>query len=134
MLELLRMRRILSSLIALGLAGLGSVSVSACALVHSHTSECATPQTKVDCEHMAMAQGREPPITVSSASKSCCGISQAPRPEAQTWAGSFAVAMAPSVASTVIVAAQAFPNVPSLDTKWDSSPPPPQSLLCTFLI
>lgn len=81
-----------------------------------------------------MVKGQEPPITVSNASKTCCGFSQPPLHEAQTWAGSFAVAMAPAVASTVIFTAQPFPNGWSLDTRWDSSPPPAQSLLCTFLI
>lgn len=128
------MRRILSSLIALGLAGVGSVPVSACALVHSHSSECATPQTKVDCEHMAMAQGQEPPITVSSASKTCCGFSQPPLPQAKTWAGSFAVAAVPAVESGTILTMQLFQSAWSLEIPGDSSPPRLQLLLCTFLI
>lgn len=128
------MRRILSSLIAFGLAGLASVPVSACALVHSHSGECATPQTKMDCQHMAMEQGQEAIIAVSNGSKSCCGISQAPLPEAQTWAGSFAVAAMPAVVPGVILTTQLFQNAQSLDVAEDSSPPPLQSLLCSFLI
>lgn len=127
------MRRILSSLIALGLAGLGSVPVSACALVHSHTSECATPQTKVVCEHMAMEQAQEAPLTVSNANKNCCAFLQAPLPEARTWAGSFAVAAVRAMASGVSVTTQVFQGPRSLEKATDSSPPPLQPLLCTFL-
>lgn len=128
------MRRILSLLIALGLAGLGPLPVSACALLHSHTSECVTPQTKAACEHMAMEQAQEPLVTVSNASKTCCGISQAPLPQAETWAGSFAVAAVPAATSGLIFATQLFQSARSLDIGGDSSPPPRQSLLCTFLI
>lgn len=128
------MRRILSSLIALGLAAFGSMPVSACALLHSHTSECVTPQTKLNCEHMAMEHGQEPSIAVSNASKNCCGILQAPMPEAQTWAGSFAVATVPAVTPGEIVTTHPFQSALSLETVTDSSPPPLQSFLCTFLI
>lgn len=128
------MRRFLSLLIALGLAAFGSLPVSACALLHSHTSECATPQTKTICDHMAMEHGQEPPIAVSNASKSCCGILQAPLPEVQTWAGSFAVAAVPAVASRVILTTDSFQSARSHDIATDSSPPPLLSLLCTFLI
>lgn len=128
------MRRFLSSLIAFGLAGLTSVPVSACALVHSHTGECATPQTKMACEHMAMEQEQEASTAVSNGSKSCCGISRAPFAEAQTWAGSFAVAAVPPVASGIILTKQPFQSARSLDIAVDSSPPPLQSLLCSFLI
>ena len=35
---------------------------------------------------MEMEQAEKPPVSVSPASKSCCVISEAPPPEAQTWA------------------------------------------------
>lgn len=81
-----------------------------------------------------MEQGQQPSLTFSNASKTCCGILQAPSPKAQTWAGSFAVAAVPAVASGLIPATQLFQNERSLDAAGDSSPPPLRSLLCTFLI
>ncbi len=132
--KLMKMRRILSLLIALGLAGLGPLPVSACALVYSQPSECATPQTQTNCTRMGMDQAEKPPVSVSPASKSCCVISEAPLPEAQTWAGSFSVAAVPAVASSVVVAAQPVESDWSRDVEQDLSPPPSQSLLCTFLI
>ena len=132
--KLMKMRRILSLLIALGLAGLGPLPVSACALVYSQPSECVTPQTEANCGRMEMEQAQKPPVSVSAASKSCCVISQAPLPEAQAWVGSFSVAAVPAVASSLVVAAQPFESPWSRDVKQDLSPPPSQSLLCTFLI
>jgi hypothetical protein len=130
----MKMRRILSLLIALGLAGLAPLPVSACALLHSHASECAGPQTATDCERMGMQQAEETSVKVSSGNKSCCIISQAPLPEAQEWAGDFAVAAPPAFASITIVAMNPVVRAWPPDTAWDSSPPPRQSLLCTFLI
>jgi hypothetical protein len=130
----MKMRRILSMLVALGLAGLGPLPVSACALVSSQPSECASPQTKTDCEQMGMEQAEKPPVRVSNASKSCCTLSQAPLPEVQTWAGSFAVAATPALASNLIVSEQSLENVWPSNVEQDLSPPPLQSLLCTFLI
>ncbi len=128
------MRRILSFVVALGLAGLGPVPVSACALVSSQPGECAAPQTDTQCERMGMNQGEGPSVEVSPESKTCCAISEAPLPEAQTWTGSFAVAAAPALAASVVVATQPLESAWSADIALDSSPPPLQSLLCTFLI
>jgi hypothetical protein len=130
----MKMRRILSLLIALGVAGLAPLPVSACALLHSHTSECAAPQTATDCERMGMHQAEETSFKVSSGNKSCCIISQAPLPEAQSWAGSFAVATNPALASNITVATQPLESVWFPDIPKTTSPPQLQSLLCTFLI
>lgn len=134
MLQLDQMRKLLSLLVALGLAGLGSLPVSACALVHSQASECATPETKTDCERMGMDQPEMPPVTVSNTGKACCAISEAPLPEAQTWAGSFAVAALPTLTCGVVDAVQPFESSWFSNIARDSSPPRLQSLLCTFLI
>lgn len=131
------MRRVLRLLIALGLAGLGPFPVSACALLHSHASECATPQTASDCERMGMHQAEKASVKVSAGNKSCCVISEAPPPEAQTWAGSFAVVAPPALASSLFAAKMLVIEIESAwspDIAWDSSPPPLRSLLCTFLI
>ena len=128
------MRRIFSLVVALGLAGLGPLPISACALAHSQQGECAAPQTKTQCERMAMEQAEKPTVTFSNASKSCCVISEAPLPEAQTGTGSFSAAAAPAVGLDAIIATQPAENAPYRDVKQDLSPPPLQSLLCTFLI
>jgi hypothetical protein len=135
--QLLKMRRILSFVVALGLTGLGSLPVSACALAHSRPSDCVTPQTKTDCERMAMGQPEEPGAKVSAGSKTCCVVSEAPAPEARTWAGSLSVAAALALVSSIFVPALPFEiswsRVVNVVNKG-SSPPALQSVLCTFLI
>src|SRR5437773_6788433 len=76
--KLMKMRRILSLLIALGLAGLGPLPVSACALVYSQPSECVTPQTQTNSTRMGMDQAEKQPVSVSPARQSCCVISETP--------------------------------------------------------
>lgn len=127
------MRRIFALMAAIGVAGLGPLQASACAMLHGQPSGCATAATKTDCERMGMKGTEKSTFTVSNPAKSCCAISQAPLPEAQTWAGSFAVAASPALASSVVAEAP-LESTWSPDIAWDSSPPPLQSLLCTFLI
>lgn len=83
---------------------------------------------------MEMNQADEPPVSVSHLTKSCCTISQAPLPEAQTWAGNFDVATPPALASTTVVTTQPVASRWVTEIAWESSPPPLRSLLCTFLI
>jgi hypothetical protein len=128
------MRSILSFVVALGLMGLGPLPLSACALVYSQQTECATPQTKTQCERMGMDQAEQASSKFSAASKNCCVVSHAPPPDARTWAGNFYLTAAPAIVSGVIVATQPFENERSRDVRQDLSPPRLQSLLCTFLI
>lgn len=128
------MRRILALMVALGVAGLGPQQASACSMLHGRLSGCATSTAKTDCERMGMKGTEKPTFSVSGPAKSCCAISQAPAPEAQTWAGSFAVAAPPAFSSGTIVTAQPLENAWSPDTRGNSSPPPLQPLFCTFLI
>ena len=127
------MHRIFSLVIALGMAGLGPVPVSACAVLHSQASECATAQAKTDCERMGMDQAEELSVKVSAASKTCCAISEAPLPEARAWSGDLHVAAAP-VAVSEVMAETAPDEDPGFSDRFtDVSPPPLQPLLCTFL-
>jgi len=80
-----------------------------------------------------MDQAEKPPASVSNSSKTCCAISVAPLPEEQSWAGNFAVAAPPASASNTIVPKSPLENAWSPDIARDSSPPPLQLLLCTFL-
>jgi hypothetical protein len=82
---------------------------------------------------MGMDRPQEPPVGVANSSKSCCAISDAPAPEAQTWAGSFAVDALPASTSGAVVPTQPVERAWSPQIARDSSPPPLQSLLCTFL-
>lgn len=130
----MKVRRIVGLMVALGLAGFGPSPVSACALLHSHANECAIPPAMTDCERMGTVQPEQPPVTVSNAAQNCCAIANAPSPEAQTWAGSFAVATAPALASNIIVRTPPVASPWSPGVPQTSSPPPAQSLLCIFLI
>lgn len=128
------MRRIFALMVALGAASLGPLQASACAMLHGQPNGCATSTAKTDCERMGMKRTEKLTITVSNPTKSCCAISQAPLPEAQIWAGSFAVAAPPTLASSVVVAMPPLEGTWPSDIARDSSPPPLQSILCTFLI
>lgn len=130
----MKVRRIFALMVALGVASLGPLQASACAMLHGQPSGCANATTKTDCERMGMRGTEKPTFTVSNRAKSCCAISQAPLPEAQAWAGSFAVAALPALSTDVVVATQPIESACSPDIARDSSPPPLQSLLCTFLI
>lgn len=128
------MRRIFALMVALGVASLGPLQASACAMLHEQPSGCANAKTKTDCERMGMKETEKLTFAVSNPAKSCCAISQAPQPEAQTWVGSFAVAALPALSSDVVVATHSVDSTWSPEIAQDSSPPPLQSLLCTFLI
>ncbi len=129
--EWMVMRRLLIFALALTLAGLGPVPLSACALFHSPFTECATPQTQSQCDHMNM---EESGIRLSAASAaSCCDLSKAPVSQAKH--EKFSVSLA--VRAAVVYSTYDVPAVhrmPFVSVAKDISPPPTQSLLCTFLI
>jgi ABC-type lipoprotein release transport system permease subunit len=60
------MRRILSLVIVLGLAGLGPVPLSACALFSAQLAECATPKTQSRCNQMNMDESGAQLLAASS--------------------------------------------------------------------
>jgi len=129
--EWIAMKRLLIFVLALSLAGLGSVPLSACALFNSPLTECATPQTQSQCDHMNM---EESGIRLSAASAaSCCDLSKAPVQQAKHEKFSM-----PLAARVVIVNSThdvpAVHRMPFVSLAKDISPPSAQSLLCTFLI
>lgn len=126
------MRRILSFFIALGLVGLGPVPLSACALIYSQPSECATPQTETRCDQMGMNQAEDP--SVSPTSKTCCVISEAPLPDAQSNAGELPATAGSALDSSAAPEIVRLENARPLEALQDFSSPPLQPLLCTFLI
>ena len=128
------MQRALSFIVALGLAGLGLLPVSVCAIAHSQLGDCGTPQTKTDCERMGMYHADRPGVKGLAGSKECCVVSEAPAPEARTWAGSFAVAAPPAFVFSLVVTTQPVQSAWLPEIPTNSSPPPLQTLLCIFLI
>src|SRR6266705_4384030 len=125
------MRRILSVVIVLGLAGLGPVPLSACALLKSKLAECATPKTQSQCDQMNMEETDTQLVPASDTS--CCFISKAPVPQLQYNASD----LSPAAPIAVLDATGDTPRIqrllPVLIVK-DLSPPSLQSLLCIFLI
>jgi hypothetical protein len=118
--------------LALILAGLGPVPLSACALFSAKPAECATPKTQTRCDRMNMDEvGTR---AVASASTSCCHVAQAPLPEPQYKSYDLSLSAVPSVIRGALLEPPAAGNQgPAVDVQ-DPSPPPLQSLLCTFLI
>ena len=124
-------RRTLIFALALSLVGLGIGPLSACALFSSQPAECATPNTQSQCAKMNM--GESGTQLIPAPDTSCCSISQAPISQSQ-FKGSDLSLAAPV---TVLDAMGDVPFVRpmrAVAVVQDLSPPPLQSLLCTFLI
>jgi hypothetical protein len=128
------MRRTFTLALALSLAGLGPVPLSACALVFFQLAECETPSAQSLCEQMDMHQSGSQLDSVPDTS--CCHIAKAPLPESQFEASDLTLLPAPTSAVALdLVAESASAEKEHLaDVVQDISPPPLQPLLCTFLI
>ena len=126
------MRRSLIFALALSLPGLGPVPLSACAVFTSKMVECATPQTQSQCDQMNMDDGNAK--VAAAPDGSCCSLSNAPVPATLQKASGL------SVPATSIVLLDTVSNIPRANEQRRAeieqalSPPPLQSLLCTFLI
>lgn len=117
--------------LALGLAGLGPAPLSACALFTSKLAECESPRTETRCERMDL--GTAGTQIVAAQGTPCCAV-QAPLPESQYKASNLSLAVTPVVAPDSLENLPPFENERRLDVLPSQSPPPLQSLLCTFLI
>src|SRR5947209_20330459 len=89
------MRRSLIFGLALSLVGLGTGPLSACALLTSKLAECATPQTRSQCDQMNMDESGTQLVTAPDTS--CCFVSKAPIPELQYKATDLSLAAPVSV-------------------------------------
>ncbi len=125
------MRRILSFVIVLGLAGLGPVPLSACALLNSKLAECATPKTQSQCDQMNMDETGTQLVPASNAS--CCRISKAPIPQLQCKASDLCLAVPIVVLDPTGDTPRIKHSMP-VPVAQNLSPPRLQSLLCIFLI
>jgi len=124
-------RRILFFGLALSLIGLGPVPLSACALLTSKLAECATPKTASRCNGMDM--GESSTHLAAGSTTSCCSISKTPSAQLPSRATNFSATPRISAFDATGDAPRSY-GVPSVFPLGDPSPPPLQSLLCTFLI
>ena len=126
------MRRSLIFALALSMAGLGPVPLSACAIFSSKMAECATPQTKSRCDQMNMDESI--PKVAAAPNSSCCSLSNAPVPATRQKMSE------PSLAAVPILVLDMSWKLPRIKEQRPTqieqalSPPPLQSLFCTFLI
>jgi hypothetical protein len=125
-------RKAIILVIALGLAGVGSAPLTACALFSSQLTDCATPKTESHCEQMEMAETAVSSVAQQDAS--CCTITQAPLPEAQSVASGVSLGAVTSLSLGFPGSLSPAQGAPRSEVVPDLSPPPLQSLLCTFLI
>ena len=125
------MRRLFIFALALSLTSLGPVPLSLCAIFSSKLAECSTPKTQSPCDRMNMSDDG---IRLIAPSASCCNLSNAPVATRQQKAPGIALITPPAVilTSTQILSPNEERHL--ADFEYDSSPPPLQSLLCTFLI
>lgn len=117
--------------LALSLAGLGPVPLSACALLSSKLAECAAPETQSQCDKMN-ADENGPRLTVAS-DTSCCLLT-APIPVPQFNASGVSTAPPPLAVGGPMVSTLQVQGVRPAISVPDAPPPGLQSLLCTFLI
>jgi hypothetical protein len=107
------------------------MSVSACALFSSKLADCSAPKTESRCDKMNM--GDDGPPVVIALDQSCCFVSQAPLSESRFEASALSL-VTPLAVSVPTETAPRVHQMPSVLLLQDLSPPPLQSLLCTFLI
>jgi hypothetical protein len=131
MVDLGLVRRSLIFALALSLAGLGPVPLSACALLSSKLAECATPKTQSQCAQMNMDESGTQLVAASD--PSCCLISKAPIPQLQYKASDLFLA-APIAVLDPTGDTPRIQLLPPVLMVQDLSPPSVQSLLCIFLI
>src|SRR5215467_3216145 len=126
------MRRSLILALALSMAGLGSVPLSACAIFSSKMAECATPQTKSRCDQMKMDDSI--PKVVPAPDASCCSLSNASVPATRQKASELSLAAVPVVVLGIEWNLPRTREQRPTRIEQALSPPPLQSFLCTFLI
>jgi len=124
-------RRSLIFALALSVVGLGPVPLSACALLTSKLAECATPQTRSQCDQMNMDESGTQ--LVAAPGTSCCFVSKAPIPQLQYKAGDLSLAAPIAVLDPAGDTLRIQRLLPVFIVQ-ELSPPSVQSLLCTFLI
>ena len=131
MVKSLQVRRVLIFGLALSLLGIGPVPLSACALLTSRLAECANPETNSHCNGMDMGESTKNVPAVGS-SDSCCSSSRQPAVQLQSQTPDCLTIPYVTASYATAETPRAY-AVPFASALVDSSPPPLQSLLCTFL-
>ena len=126
------MKRLLITVLVLGLAVACPNPLSLCALFSSAAGSCASMETQSQCDKMDMSEHAAQSITTRSAS--CCAVSQAPLPESKTEVSKTTVKLELTATLTSATNVVNSENVHPRSVPRELSPPPLRSLLCTFLI
>src|SRR5690242_17919979 len=125
------MRRLLTLALSLSLTGVGPLPLSLCAIFSSKLAECATPKTPSPCDTMNMGDNS---TRLLAPNAPCCNLDQAPTAARQRQFSQ------PSLATSAVLIVSSARMLPRIEGTWPTdieqylSPPPLQSLLCTFLI
>lgn len=125
-------KRLLICVIVLGLTIMAPGAVSLCALASSLATDCASSQTQSQCDQMDMATPSGPALTGQTSS--CCTMSRAPLPESKDAPIIPSLQEEPVTISVLAVEVVHFENGRFENASHETSPPPLQPLLCTFLI
>ncbi len=106
--------------------------LSACALLSSRLGECTTPKTQSRSSEMNMDAGGTQ--VFAAPDTSCCFVSKAPPPESQYQASDLSLTSTPRAVPDPMGEIPRVPHILPVVLVQNLSPPPLQSLLCTFLI
>jgi hypothetical protein len=126
------MRRLFILVMAVTLAGLGQVPLSASALFSSDRIGCISPKIQFDCDDMNMdTSGTQ---LAPAENTSCCFVSGLPAQELQFVVSASSFASAPTATPVSAGDTPRVRIVPQDVPRHNFSPPASQSRLCTFLI
>jgi hypothetical protein len=125
-------KRLLSFTIVIGLILVGPSPVSLCALASSLAADCESMDKPSPCGQLDMPM--QPSETWKVQMVACCAISQSPLPEAKNDLSSPGPEQDPATVSILSAEATHAERHALADVLRDPSPPPKQSLLCTFLL
>ena len=125
-------RRMFIFAMALSLAGSLPLPLVACIPAFSRSAPSATPENQSDCDHMNMNEQRTE--LTSSSSSSCCITSNASLPDAVIQSHYSTAPAAPLVAVRLRHTTITIGRTTLIGLVQYLSPPPFQSVLCTFLI
>jgi hypothetical protein len=116
----------------MGLILVGPSPVSLCALASSLAADCESMVKPSPCDQIDMPA--HPCETWKVSTISCCAMSQAPLPEAKHELSSPGPEQQLATVATLSAEAVHPERQAPTDVLHDPSPPPRQSLLCTFLL
>ena len=126
------MRKLFIFVMAVSLAGLGQVSLSASALFSSNRVGCSVSKIRSNCDEMDMSTSS--PQLAAPEDTSCCFVSSLPAGESHFVISNPSFAVAYSATDLSVGDVPQVQNLPVNILQHDYSPPASQSRLCIFLI